>query len=255
MGGLGVLVYRYLVYSRLNQIKDIENYPVIFQRKLNHVKQQEVEKHVLYLLILAFLLLMSVSIGIFSTYQLTQASSVSKNEIQQLKERVEQLENQAQSLESPKQVSNEEQDLENLVLSDESLNLADYPWQIIFDDENQNIQSKSEQNKMESNLSKELKDYFQVDTVEVILEANQTMSLKLTKQQQAIASENEQLLEKITRFVKEAEAIPGLNQIAVTAEGLIKEDDTSSSLYSRESNQESFKEQRDNTSKIKEGKM
>lgn len=247
LGGMGIFVYRYLVYNRLNQIKDAENYDPTFQRKLTYVKQKETEKHVFYLLILAFLLLISLFVGTISTYQLTKASDASQKEIQQLQEEVTRI-NETQQIGLNQQDSrgiNEVQQSEEL--PDVDLNLTSYKWKEVFENKNQ-----SEKNRIETDLSKELKTYFKVDTVNVTLVNNKTMNLFLIGESKA-TDESEQLLDKVSEFVEKANEVPELNQIRFESDKALKNDDTSI-LYSRKTNQENFKEQSNNTSKMKEGK-
>ncbi|WP_438763131.1 hypothetical protein [Enterococcus sp. AZ194] len=250
LGGMFLLGYRYLVHSRLSQIKDVESFSPAFQRKFAYVKQKETEKHVFYLLLLSTLLVLSLVVGTASTYQLTKASTDSQKEIQLLKKEIEQLKTQTQTRltdSSTQATIGEGQPNESKEISKTELNLTAYKWQDVFENKKQ-----SEIKNIEFGLANTLKEYFQVDTVKVTLETDKTMHLFLISNPKA--SKKSQLLgERITEFVKEAKEIPGLNQIRFESDKAIKNDDTSI-LYSRKLNQDSFREQRDNTSKMKEGK-
>lgn len=57
----------------------------------------------------------------------------------------------------------------------------------------------------------------------------------------------------MSEFVEKANEVPELDQIRFESDKALKNDDTSI-LYSRKTNQENFKEQSNNTSKMKEGK-
>ena len=247
LGGLGIFIYRYLVYYRLNQIKDTENYDPSFQRKLTYVKQKETERHVFYLLILAFLLLISLFVGTITTYQLTKASTASQKEIQQLKEEVTRL-NETQQIGYNQQISGEISEAqEREEVPEVDLKLTSYHWEEVFGNKNQ-----KEKSRIEAELSKELKTFFNVETVQVTLENHKTMNLFLIDNSIA-TDEGEQLLNKVNEFVDMANEIPELNQIRFEANNVLKDDDTSI-LYSRKTDQENFKQQSNNTSKMKEGK-
>ncbi|MEO1769652.1 hypothetical protein [Candidatus Enterococcus ferrettii] len=194
-----IVLYRFVMTSRLKKIEKQKGQPPSFYRKLAYVKYLEQEKHVSYLLFLCFLLAMGVLLSTYNLFELenqlytiNQKNAQTKDELYKMREEQRRFIN----------------DLPIQAYPENGLGLGTYDWPALFEHEN-----RKQQYEIENELSAKAEPYFGLSSTLIVLDIpSKTLSIALmghsvTQNQQETLESNQ------LAFVKEAEAVPHLTQI------------------------------------------
>ncbi|MGG5315243.1 hypothetical protein [Enterococcus sp. AZ072] len=194
-----IVLYRFLMTSRLKKIEKQKGQPSSFYKKLAYVKYLEQEKHVSYLLFLSLLLAMGLLLSTYSLFELEdQLYAVNQKNAQTNDELYKMREEQRRFI----------NDLPIKAYPEEGLGLGTYDWAALFENEN-----RKQQYEIENELAAKAEPYFGLSSTLIVLDIpSKTLSIALvghsgTKDQLETLEANQ------LAFVKEAEVVPHLTQV------------------------------------------
>lgn len=194
-----IVLYRFLMTSRLKKIEKQKGQPPSFYKKLAYVKYLEQEKHVSYLLFLCLLLAMGLLLSTYSLFELEdQLYTVNQRNAQTGDELYKMREEQRRFI----------NDLPIKAYPEEGLGLAAYDWAALFENEN-----RKQQYEIESELAAKAEPYFGLSSTLIVLDIpSKTLSIALVGHS-GTQDQRETLEANQLAFVKEAEVVTHLTQV------------------------------------------
>lgn len=224
-----ILMIRLIAHYRLEQVKNLEQYPADFRRKLRILKQEETRKNTFALLIISGLLGLALCLMMVSVFQTGNQLDLAQHQAAQVEKEVQKLKSQQNELLSKVTVRS---------YPDEGIGLKEAEWTKLVDKEKQ----KEVQPKIETELTQKLAPYFGLVQAMISVDVpSQTLTLSLLGD-----TENEENKEKIKNnveaFVAEAKDIPKLTQITIEIVMTVnqKQETIYEGTFLREKDQEDF---------------
>ncbi|MUO33844.1 signal peptidase I [Enterococcus gallinarum] len=224
-----ILMIRLIAHYRLEQVKNLEQYPADFRRKLRILKQEETRKNTFSLLIISGLLGLALCLMMVSVFQTGNQLDLAQHQAAQVEKEVQKLKSQQNELLSKVTVRS---------YPDEGIGLKEAEWTKLVDKEKQ----KEAQPKIETELTQKLAPYFGLVQAMISVDVpSQTLTLSLLGD-----TENEENKEKIKNnveaFVAEAKDIPKLTQITIEIVMTVnqKQETIYEGTFLREKDQEDF---------------
>lgn len=224
-----ILMIRLIAHYRLEQVKNLEQYPADFRRKLSILKQEETRKNTFFLLIISGLLGLALCLMMVSVFQTGNQLDLAQHQAAQVEKEVQKLKSQQNELLSKVTVRS---------YPDEGIGLKETDWTKLVDKEKQ----KEAQPKIETELTQKLAPYFGLVQAMISVDVpSQTLTLSLLGD-----TENEENKEKIKEnvevFIAEAKDIPKLTQITIEIVMTVnqKQETIYEGTFLREKDQEDF---------------